>query len=144
MDTYLQRSSIDEKGTLYQLKSRFGHTAASGNVSQSFTHTEDLLRFTAEAHVSYLATDLLPSSTQVGRNVNNRKQVNNYKPVCIHQTTPSHDKMSELSNLAKIIRKTLWCLPSAADVQNVLDADIEGVSQSFCHCNGGNRIFLII
>ena len=59
MNELFSGKSIAEMGTLCQLKNYFGHRNVSTDVMNCFNYADNFIRFVTEAHVAYLAVDVL-------------------------------------------------------------------------------------
>ena len=55
MNQLFNGRSIQERGTLCQLKAYFNHRNATTDVMNSFNDTENFIRFVTEAHIVYAA-----------------------------------------------------------------------------------------
>jgi hypothetical protein len=118
MKILLKEESIREKGTLSQIRNQFHHSAASTNVSSSFTHTEDLLRFATEAHVVLLAMVILDLDDPA------------------ESPTTELDKLELLKKVSQQIRERAWSYPTPEEFEKVVDGD-EDATDNWCFCGEG-------
>ena len=59
MNQLFDGNSIDERGTLCQLKADFQHHNVGKDVLNRFNDVDNFIRFVTEAHIVYLAMDIL-------------------------------------------------------------------------------------
>ncbi len=119
--------SIKDRGTLTQLKSFFNHRNASKDVFNSFNHTEDLFRFSTEAHIIRLTMDILnlesfddsPQSNEPGS----------------HKKDSKADRQNFLFSTAMKVLDVIRLLPSKEEVAKMLEA--ESTSDVLCTCTKG-------
>ncbi len=110
-----------------QLKSFFNHRTASSDIFKTFNHTEDLFRFVTEAYILYLAMKILGMDSFDGRPQN---------------TGPGSDKGDSKEDRRAFLEKTasqvlaeIWLLPSAQEIDKILEADVE--NEVWCFCSKG-------
>ena len=131
MNLVWKGQSISEKGTLVQLKAMFNHRNASTDIFGTFNHIEELIRFTAEAHIVYLVLKLCKMDLD-GRPASETEG-----------SDPSHSKQTRrqfLLNICKQVLEVIWLLPSQDEVNKVIEADVD--PEEWCFCSNGKYCLL--
>jgi hypothetical protein len=123
MEDLHKACSLAQRGTLAQLRNSFGHTHATADTGATFTHTEDLIRFSSEAHIVLLATDLL------GINL-----------VTDSPSLAHNSKLELLISTSQKIVDIVWLLPTQSEIDSIIDAEVD--SRPWCFCGEGNIIFI--
>jgi len=108
----LYTASIGDKGTLSQIKSSFNHRGVTTDVMNSFNHVDNFMKFTTEAHVVYLAMQLCGMEKLED------------KP---------HGEI-QLYELCQKVVNEIWILPSASDVQTIIEAEADLSNDIWCTC----------
>ncbi len=116
---------------MVQLKAMFNHRNASTNIFGSFNHIEELVRFTAEAHIVYLVLEICQMDFD-GR-----------PAADIEGSDPSDSKQSRqryLLSICKQVRQVIGLLPTQEEVNKVLEADVDPKEWCYESCSGGRCI----
>jgi len=115
---------LTDRGTLIQLKNDFGHRGVTCDVTNSFNHVENFVRFVTKAHVANLALKLCGLA-----------DVN---------STPTTDSGS-LDETAQQIVDEVWLLPPISDVANVLHCAIQDdfMADNWRTCDEGMSFALL-
>ena len=111
MNQLFDGNSIDERGTLCQLKADFQHRNVGKDVMNRFNDVDNFIRFVTEAHIVYLAMDILKMEKITD------------KPTSSNQTGNKDERTSYIDQLCQDILKIIWLLPTAAEISSVLEAD---------------------
>lgn len=97
-------SSLNQRGTLVQLKNYFRHKSVSSKVMQCFNHAEDFLRFVTEAHITYYCLMLLGIDDTAS-------------------IPPWHDQQTDkavvLNQVSRRMVNEVWCFPSLTELQEI-------------------------
>ena len=110
-----------------QLKSFFNHRSASKDAFKTFNHLEDLFRFVTEAYIISLAMKIMSMDSFDGTPKDNTP--GSAKKDC------KEDRHTFLSNVADRVLSEIWLLPSAEEINKMLEADVN--SDVWCFCSEG-------
>lgn len=114
------------RGTLFQIRNRFGHRNVTTNTMKSFNHNADLLRFSTEGLITLLAMKI--------RSIDSQDEA---------PTDLPHDddgKRDYLLSVAKKVVDTVWEQVSSLDIEAVIDASDEDDDDEYfeyCICKEG-------
>ena len=130
MNQLFNGRSIQERGTLCQLKAYFNHRNATTDVMNSFNDTENFIRFVTEAHIVYAAMHKLGLHNIDGI------------PTTSDGKKPKADRKRYLQELCDDLVDSLWCVPSSEEVNSLLETD--SVHDHWCICKEGKYLFILI
>ena len=121
MNELFSGKSIAEMGTLCQLKNYFGHRNVLTDVMNCFNYADNFIRFVTEAHVAYLAVDVL-----------GMKDIDDIPEDALPD---GEDKNSYIMSISKKIVNAVWSCVTPSAVLSVIEADTG--SQKWCFCGKG-------
>ena len=128
MNQLFNGKSLAERGTLCQLKNAFGHRGVTTDVMNSFNYVDNFVRFVTEAHVVYLALKLCGMG-----------DINGIPEGSIQGGTPDR-RRAYLQKTCKAIVDEVWLLSPPAEVNKVLEADVD-IKDDWCSCGEGYITF---
>ena len=128
VNIHFSGKSIQERGTLCQLKAFFNHRNVSTDVMNCFNDVENFIRLLTEAHIVYLAMYLLNMRDIDG---------NHHKPVEM-----CRKKQKFPAQIMREICRGVWCLPSVEDVNTILESETPGDKWCICHEGMISLVFL--
>ena len=126
---YSTKSGAD-RGTLFQIRNRFGHKNVTTNAMKSFNHNADLLRFSAEGLTTLLAMKIC--------GIENQEET----PADFPDT--QNQQNDYLLYVAQKVVETVWEQVSVLDIQAVLDSHDDGEDGDdeyfeYCICKEGTQ-----
>ncbi|XP_006824574.1 uncharacterized protein LOC102801699 [Saccoglossus kowalevskii] len=129
MSDYFYAPNIDERGTLFNVKSLFGHRQVKKNVMDCVNHVTDFLDFYTEGMVCLLALKFL--------NIKSLDEIPND-----HPKDPNREmKKTYIDKIASDVVLHIWPHVSKDDISEVIgdgdDVTVEDEDEEdYCICNG--------
>ena len=130
MTEFYSGRSAPDRGTLFHIRNTFGHKKVKKNVSASFNHVTDLLKFTAHGLVCLLALQITSMPTVQST------------PAALTLNSTKEEKREYLERLAREIVQSVW---HDTDIRPIADYDLDETEEDsdddddyqFCICKEG-------
>ena len=135
VDMLFSWDSVEERGTMNNLRNEFKHRSMPPDGKGSFIATENFFQFITEAYVVYLTMELF-NMEAIGDDPEDLFTVQSR----YNKSKTKKDRREFLKKIARRVVEEVWLLPSSADVNAVLEADLEERPQEWCVCDKGEKM----